>query len=67
MTVIRRRFLDRNGIAEGQTGSFRRFLAGHFGTGSGAVSGLEALVLVTTVPVCLLLAAVTFAVIYNLT
>lgn len=66
MAVIRRRFLDRNGIYEDQPGSFRRFLAGHFGTGSGTVSGFEALVLVVTVPVCLLLAAVSFAVIYNL-
>jgi hypothetical protein len=67
MAAIRRRFLDRNGIVEAAPGSFRRFLAGHFGTGSGAVSGLEALVLVVTVPVCLLLAAVAFAIIYNLT
>ena len=67
MALIRRRFLDRNGIVEEQPATFRRFLAGHFRTGSGNISGLEALVLVVTVPVCLLVAAISFAIIYNLT
>lgn len=66
MDSVRVNFLERHGTIVENPGSFRRFLAGHFGTASGPVSGLEALVLVVTVPVCLLLAAASFAIIYHL-
>ena len=62
---IRVGFRQRHGVFEENPGSFGRFLAGHFGTASGPVSGIEALVLVATVPLCLLVAAIAFAVIYH--
>ncbi|MGV8840264.1 MAG: hypothetical protein ACWA6X_08160 [Bauldia sp.] len=65
MALNARRFNVRRGIADEQAGSFRRFLVGHFETAAGSVSGFEALVLVVTVPVCLLGAAIAFALIYN--
>lgn len=65
MAIVARRFNNRIGSAEQRPTSFRRFLAGHFETGAGDVTGFEAMVLVITVPVCLLGAAIAFAVIYN--
>ncbi|MCC6737043.1 MAG: hypothetical protein IT534_13070 [Bauldia sp.] len=65
MSVNARRFNERRGMVEKEPGSFRRFLVGHFETAAGSVSGFEALVLVVTVPVCLLAAAIAFSVIYN--
>ncbi|MCW5715024.1 MAG: hypothetical protein KIT43_10975 [Bauldia sp.] len=65
MAVAARRFNARHGLVEAPANSFRRFLTGHFETGAGNVSGFEALVLVVTVPACLLAASIAFAVIYN--
>lgn len=65
MSVAASRFKARHGEVEPTPPSFRKFLAGHFETGAGNVSGFEAFVLVVTVPVCLLGAAIAFAIIYN--
>lgn len=65
MSVAARRFNARHGAVPPAPVSFRKFLAGHFETGAGNVSGFEAFVLVVTVPMCLLGAAIAFAIIYN--
>lgn len=65
MSVAARKFNARHGIVEPKPKTFRRFLAGYFETAAGNVSGLEALVLVVTVPACLLAASIAFAIIYN--
>ncbi|MGD9739283.1 MAG: hypothetical protein AB7O56_11765 [Bauldia sp.] len=65
MSVMARRFNQRHGVVEPAPGSLRRFLIRGFETAEGKVTGIEALVLVTTVPLCLLGAAIAFAVIYN--